>query len=890
MKHLFLTITIIVMLASMSIAEVPTTMNYQGKLNDGTGPVTGTVAMTFTIYDALTSGNSKWTETHSSVSVTDGLFNVVLGNGTPPVPILDTVISGADRWIEITTVGEIITPRTKMVSLPYSFRVATVDGASGGDISGKVTIGPGHSNTGVDAFVAGNSNTANNSYSVVTGGSGNTAGNLWATVSGGQNNEAAGQHGAIGGGSTNTASNRQTTVAGGIMNQASGEVATISGGQGCLADGNYSVVPGGWENHAGGSNSFAAGVRAKALHDYSFVWNADWSIDSLFTTGTQQFLIEAPGGVGINTNTPGYALHVEGNVDADGYSINGVPVGSSSDSYWSQSASNIYYNTGNVGIGTSNPSEKFQVNGNIKAYGELTLNSVINSEVDTAFAEIVMHGLWGDSTKTGPDGSTFWVGMDDLSSYGPDGMILTHSDDGGITYDSLMLGRDGLAWFDFEAKASYGPDGLSYVRDDDTLLKVDLSDITIQSPTSSSRFQADTSGITVSRVFDSSLFRADGFQLTNSDDGGITWDGSWLLIDGLAFYDGDDPGDPKANYGPDGLSVIWPRTLVSDSTVITADGLSFYDGDDPGDPKATYGPNDITFWDAGDYGGSYGPNGMILTNATGDTTAQYTGDGIVDYDLTNMMKYKANANGMFLIDNMTGDTTVQVTPDGVNLWDPNVWRSVSVTSSDIIFRNGSGFSDKSIELIGGSNARLVSYSGGEEMMRISNQGIVFDTTDSPNPLQMTAPGGTTIYSNTSQSLGVTLSSGGGSWESVSDRNLKENFRSIDKQDFLEKVGMLDISNWNYKSQDETIRHIGPMAQDLYAAFGLGDDEKRINTIDADGVALAAIQGLLERVKQLESENNNIKEQMAQLTTLVETVLANQREAKSNDSDKLASTR
>jgi len=58
-----------------------------------------------------------------------------------------------------------------------------------------------------------------------------------------------------------------------------------------------------------------------------------------------------------------------------------------------------------------------------------------------------------------------------------------------------------------------------------------------------------------------------------------------------------------------------------------------------------------------------------------------------------------------------------------------------------------------------------------------------------------------------------------------------------------------METWNYKAQDPSIRHIGPMAQDFYGAFSYGEDNKYINTLDADGVALAAIQGLYEVVKE-----------------------------------------
>ena len=77
---------------------------------------------------------------------------------------------------------------------------------------------------------------------------------------------------------------------------------------------------------------------------------------------------------------------------------------------------------------------------------------------------------------------------------------------------------------------------------------------------------------------------------------------------------------------------------------------------------------------------------------------------------------------------------------------------------------------------------------------------------------------------------------------------------------MEKLAQIPISTWNYKTQDAAIRHMGPMAQDFAAAFNVGEDDKHITTIDADGVSLAAIQGLYQivqekdrRISQLEAE-------------------------------------
>ena len=106
-----------------------------------------------------------------------------------------------------------------------------------------------------------------------------------------------------------------------------------------------------------------------------------------------------------------------------------------------------------------------------------------------------------------------------------------------------------------------------------------------------------------------------------------------------------------------------------------------------------------------------------------------------------------------------------------------------------------------------------------------------------------ASGGTRIFSSGDGSTGVLLAPGGGSWTSVSDRNAKENFEPVDGQAILDQLASIPISTWNYKAQGDSVRHMGPMAQDFYAAFGLGLGDNGIDTIDPDGVALAAIQAL-----------------------------------------------
>jgi hypothetical protein len=121
--------------------------------------------------------------------------------------------------------------------------------------------------------------------------------------------------------------------------------------------------------------------------------------------------------------------------------------------------------------------------------------------------------------------------------------------------------------------------------------------------------------------------------------------------------------------------------------------------------------------------------------------------------------------------------------------------------------------------------------------------------------------------------GVVLPPGAQAWIAASDRAGKDNLTPVDVRDVLRKVAAMPIATWNWKSQDASIRHMGPMAQDFRAAFGLGETEKGISTIDADGVALAAIQGLNakldERVAEQQREIAELRRMLSELRSLME---------------------
>lgn len=109
------------------------------------------------------------------------------------------------------------------------------------------------------------------------------------------------------------------SIGGGVANVIgrNSKAAVISGGESNRAGGPFSTVAGGRLNVAGGTNSFAAGNRAKATNDGAFVW-ADLQESDFASTGTNQFLVRASGGVGINTEAPQFALHVNGDAGKPG--------------------------------------------------------------------------------------------------------------------------------------------------------------------------------------------------------------------------------------------------------------------------------------------------------------------------------------------------------------------------------------------------------------------------------------------------------------------------------------------------------------------------------------------------------------------------------------------
>jgi hypothetical protein len=161
-----------------------------------------------------------------------------------------------------------------------------------------------------------------------------------------------------------------------------------------------------------------------------------------------------------------------------------------------------------------------------------------------------------------------------------------------------------------------------------------------------------------------------------------------------------------------------------------------------------------------------------------------------------------------------------------------------------------------------------------EKVRITSNGIVGIGTSNPTlgPLQM----GSGAYV-----------SAGGVWTNASDRDLKENFVPVAPADILLKIDALPVMEWNFRSEDPSVRHIGPVAQDFFSIFRLGTSSTSISTIDPSGIALAGIQGLdakseargvrlaelKKQVKTKTEEIRSLRERLRRLESLLEQITA-----------------
>ena len=143
-------------------------------------------------------------------------------------------------------------------------------------------------------------------------------------------------------------------------------------------------------------------------------------------------------------------------------------------------------------------------------------------------------------------------------------------------------------------------------------------------------------------------------------------------------------------------------------------------------------------------------------------------------------------------------------------------------------------------------------------------GVYGESTNNAGVFGKSTNNNSAFFTGGSSGTGSCSFNGGAGWNCTSDKNAKENFRAVDTVDILEQLATMPITNWSMKGDADKTVHLGPVAQDFYAAFKLGDSDTSINTADAQGVSLAAIQGLYQLVQE---QSQRIQEQEERIANL-----------------------
>jgi hypothetical protein len=304
---------------------------YQGYLTDGGSPANGTYDFVFSLYADL--AGTQWVATAPAlgdVPVADGVFTVQPDFTDPLYGDIHFYFNGEARYLKIgvrpgSSVSSYtyLTPLQALTPTPYAQALPglhTIQNNTSPNVVGGYAWNSVNVNA-VGAAIGGGGNetdrnVVNGNYGTVGGGAGNQADGLLSVIGGGSYNAATGTNATVAGGNNNR-SGSYAFVGGGSINWATGTGSTIGGGGLNTAGGQNATIPGGLSNSAGGNRSFAAGYRAKANHDGSFVW-ADSTEADFASTATNRFEVRATGGTRFQANSSSYGMYVDNDGIGDG--------------------------------------------------------------------------------------------------------------------------------------------------------------------------------------------------------------------------------------------------------------------------------------------------------------------------------------------------------------------------------------------------------------------------------------------------------------------------------------------------------------------------------------------------------------------------------------------
>ena len=877
-----------------------TAFTYQGHLQNNGSPASGTYNLTFSLFNTSSGGSAvAGPVTTNGVIVTYGLFTVLIDFGSG-------AWNGATNWLQVglETNGTItftnLTPRQELTPAPYAIYAKSAgglpglvvqpasDGAPnliGGSPSNFVSSAVGATIGGGGATNYGGSiyiNSVTGNFGTVGGGAANAAGFLGtvgggfsdsalgtaATASGGYDDIASGSYATVGGGAYNTASGsgNYATVSGGYANTASGQFATIGGGSNNIASGYASTVAGGDPNNASGPYSFIGGGNNNTASGAGAVIGGG-GYDGTTVAGNFVGDNAATIGGGLGNSVPSGGTY--GFIGGGQFNTNAAAnstIGGGAANYIEASAG-----ASTIGGGAN---DTIQPSATDSTIGGGTVNSIQNGAYQSTIAGgnlNVIQSSAEQSTIAGGDQNIIQADSSDSSIGG--GYHNTNS--GG--YATIPGGEYNVAGANSFAAGSYAraTNSGSFVWSDD-------SSTSPFSSTNNNSFNVRAEG-GVRLVTGGAGMTLDGLPvLTGSISGGNYWQttGNSGTTAGVNFVGTTDTQPLEMHVDGARALRLEPGNGYNAPNVVGGSFINFVTSGvggatigGGGTTEFLPGTNSVTA-DFGTVGGGIG--NTVGNGSAGTGTAATVGGG-----------QNNNGSGAFAAISGGEDNVASGEYTAVSGGYDNTASAEEAAVGGGYENNVSGIA----ATVPGGNENIASgeesFAAGSKAQAANNNSFVWSdgsaTTASTvtDQFMVRASGGVIIYSSSANTAGVSLAAGSGTWGSLSDRNAKDDFAPVTPQQVLAKVAALPITKWSYKTE-QGVQHIGPMAQDFHAAFGVGEDNKHITTVDEDGVALAAIQGLNQKlnekdqqIQDLKRQNDSLAKQLNHLESVVES-LANRK--------------
>ena len=892
--------------AQLSAAPLGTAFTYQGKLTDGASPANGTYDLRFTIYDALTNGTLKAVVTNASVAVTNGLFTTPVDFGQPPLNFNAT-------WLEIGvrtngSAGDFTTvsPRQALLPAPYAFYALNSSNSTLAATASNVIAGAiGTASIQAGSIMASNINTASLSNSLsgqfwsLGGNSGTTPGvNYLGTtdnqplelrvngqrafrvvpttdtpnvIGGCSNNIIAanivgatiggggtvlgtqpniitngGQYGTIAGGYNNTVASYGGAVLGGSVNFAGGSFAAIGAGQFNSSLSDYSFVGGGYTNS----------IQINA--DYSFLGGGygnfiQGTSDDSFLGGGYGNSIQTGSGSSFLGGGSGNSIQMnDGSSFLGGGNGNSIQTGAYFSSLGGGGGNSIrtnaYCSSLSGGFGNS-----IQMN----AYNSFLGGGYLNS-IQASYS--ALGGGSGNSIQANADHAMIGGGGNNSAS-GAKSFI-----GGGINNSAGGFGTMIAGGATNAASGDYGTIGGGA---NNTIIWGSPFNIIVGGQYNSIEDQCSYSAISggVSNTMqEGDLYCAIGGGINNTVGVGFT---GATIAGGSGNACSFSPMFPTVGGGQNNSSGGNYATVPGGDQNAATGNNSFA----AGHRAKANNQGDFVWADSTDTDFASTGNNQFLIRANGGVGIGKNNPAAA-LDVNGTVTATTFVGGRLGIGNGAPAFQLDVTaPQAVARFiaTNNIYGSVLVldnTTPGLSYYGAVNFYDGAGQ-IGylSSGAMTFTTSSGERMRILSNGNVGVGNTN-PGYLLVVGSSGSPAYCN------------GTTWQNGSDRDSKEAFAAINPRTVLEKVLALPITEWKYKVEADGIEHLGPMAQDFHAAFGLnGSDDKHIATVDEGGVALAAIQGLNEKVEsgkqkaetrleKLEAENAELKARLEKLEQLV----------------------